>query len=528
MAEYALELRGITKVYGEAQYRANNRISLELRKGEILCLAGENGAGKSTLMKILYGLTPPTEGEIRVWGKAVTIGSPREANALGIGMVHQHFMLFPEFTVAQNVVMGVEPVKWGVAYDFRQAEAETAELIRTHGFSINASAPVASLTVGQMQQVEILKMLYRKAEILILDEPTAVLTEQETDGLFRTMKALAREGKSLILITHKLAEIKRISDRVAVMRRGTLAGIRETATLDEYALFRMMIGRNPEGPDKRRPGSPASSGEDSSGTEANAPADPTASPGAGALVFEAVTVKHRGQERPLLDGVSFTARRGEILGFAGVGGNGLEVLEAVLGGLLPITSGRILCGGEDISGLDARGLRRRGLAYVPADRLHLGSALEASIPENIILGRRKEFVRGGFLDIKGAARFSRNLFERYGITGSDGFRIGSLSGGNIQKVILAREIDLFRDYIVFSEPTWGLDAAAGEYVYEQMRGLKEKGAAVLLISSNLEEILANADRVLVFYRGRIAAEVADLRSREVKETIGAYMLGITV
>ncbi|MDR0568993.1 MAG: ABC transporter ATP-binding protein [Spirochaetaceae bacterium] len=509
MSDYALELRGITKIYGEAEYRANNRITLDLRKGEILCLAGENGAGKSTLMKILYGLTPPTEGEIRVWGKPVTITSPKKANALGIGMAHQRFMLFPEFTAAQNVVMGAEPKKWGIFYDFKQAEAETAELIKTHRFSIKANDRVGSLSVGQMQQVEILKMLYRKAEILILDEPTAVLTEQETAGLFKTLKGLAAEGKSLILITHKLAEIKRVADRVAVMRQGELAGIREIGNTDEYAIFRMMIGKEPSAPDKRR--------------------KRTRSPGPEALIFDSVTVKHRSQERPLLDSVSFTVRRGEIVGFAGAGGNGLEALEAVLGGLLPISSGRILCGGEDISGLDARGLRRRGLAYVPADRLHLGSALEASVPENIMLGRREEFVRGGFLDVNAVSRFSRKLFERYGITGNEGLRIGSLSGGNIQKVILAREIDLFRDYIVFSEPTWGLDAASGAYVYKQMSALREKGAAVLLISSNLDEILANADRILVFYRGSVAAEITQPETNtNAKEIIGAYMLGINM
>ncbi|MDR2534974.1 MAG: ABC transporter ATP-binding protein [Treponema sp.] len=507
MAEYALEMREITKVYGADKYLANNRVSLNLRKGEILCLAGENGAGKTTLMKILYGLTSPTGGTILIGGKPAVIGSPRIANTLGIGMVHQHFMLFPEFTVTQNVVMGIEPVTWGIVYDFRKAKAMVSDLIKTHNFSIKADAPAGSLTVGQMQQVEILKMLYRNAQILILDEPTAVLTEQETAGLFRTLKTLAAAGASLILITHKLAEIKEISDRVAVMRQGELIGIKETKDVDEYDIFRMMIGRELDVRDK--------------------PKKSKYEPCKPALTFEQVVVKHPGQDQPLLNKVSFTAYQGEILGFAGVGGNGLEVLEAVLGGLVPVTSGRILCGDEDISGLDARGLRRRGLAYVPADRLGLGSALAASIPENIMVGRRNEFVRGGFLDLKAVSRFSRILFERYGIAGNKGLQIQALSGGNIQKVILAREIDLFRDYIVFSEPTWGLDVAAGQYVYDQMISLREKGAAVILISSNLDEILANADRVLVFYRGAIAAEVQDIQPTvQMKEQIGAYMLGL--
>jgi simple sugar transport system ATP-binding protein len=507
MGEYAVELRGITKIYPETRYLANNHIDLALRKGEILCLAGENGAGKSTLMKILYGLTPPTSGEILVWGKPAVLSSPKAAKALGIGMAHQHFMLFPEYTAAENVVLGLEPVTKLGLYDFKKARRQVAELIEAQGFSIDPDDRVSSLTVGQMQQVEILKMLYRKADILILDEPTAVLTEQEIDPLFKTLRRLSDQGKSLFLITHKLAEIKRVSHRVAVMRQGELIGIRDAKEINEYDMVRMMIGRGYDFTDNRK--------------------EQSRTAGEPVLTFDQVGVKHKRQERALLDRISFTVRRGEIVGFTGAGGNGLDVLEAVLGGLTPITAGRILCGGRDISGLDARGLRRRGLAYAPADRMGLGSALEAKVLENLILGRRKEFAPRGLLDIKAAARFCQTLLKRYAIKGDPEHPISSLSGGNIQKALLAREIDLFRDYIVFSEPAWGLDAAASRFVYEQISALREKGAAILLLSSNLDELIAHADRVAVFYRGAIAAELPDPRSSPgVKARIGAAMLGL--
>jgi simple sugar transport system ATP-binding protein len=508
----AVEMRGITKVYREGNFTANRKVSLELRAAEILCLAGENGAGKTTLMRILYGLTPPTEGEIFIKGRRVHIDSPLSAGKLGIGMVHQHFMLIPEFTVAQNVVLGIEPVKGGVFYDTPRANAGVNEVIRRHHFSLEAAAPVQSLTVGQMQQVEIVKMLYREADILILDEPTAVLTEQEIAALFKTLRTLAEAGKSLILITHKLREIKQISHRVAIMRRGEMIGAFSTADIDEYEISRLMVGRGVEIQKSRAP-SPA-------------PAGPAL------ISFEDVGVVRRRQKRPLLEGVSFTAHGGEILAFAGVGGNGLGVLEAVLGGFLPISSGRIRYRGQDISRLKTAGLRERGLAYVPADRLDLGSAQEASALENMIIHRRGSLSRRGFLDTRATAAFAGDLFERYDIAGNIRLRLGSFSGGNIQKLILAREIDQYRDYIVFSEPARGLDVAAARYVYRQMAALRDKGAAVILISSNLDEILANADRVLVFYRGAVAAEIRDIgyanaeEESALKEKIGAYMTGL--
>ncbi|GHV92180.1 heme ABC transporter ATP-binding protein [Spirochaetia bacterium] len=519
-AEYPVELRGITKVYPGNPRRVNNRVNLSLRRGEILCLAGENGAGKTTLMKILYGIEAPTEGEIFVRGKIAKIVSPLAANRLGIGMVFQHFMLFPELTVAQNVVMGLEPVRFGIFYDKAKAEAAVNAVIEANHFSIEADKPVHSLTVGQMQQVEILKLLYRNVEIVILDEPTAVLIEQEILSLFKTLKALADAGKSIVLITHKLQEIKLISDRVAVMRRGELVGIRDTGEIDEYGISRMMIGSGSAEPGAGSAENFRSRVEKAEGAPALRMAEPV-------LSFDRVTVKRRGQKRLLLDNISFTVRAGEILGFAGVGGNGLGVLEAVLGGFLPITSGNIYHREQDISRFDAPHLRREGLAYVPADRLRVGSDPAATVNENIILNRRGEFSPHGFLDTRAIRSFSADLIRRYDIAGEGGQNAATLSGGNIQKMILAREIDQFRDYIVFSEPTWGLDIAASAYVYGEIGKLRDRGAAVILISTNLDEILSIADRIIVFYRGTIAVELDNSdTTQDIKKEIGAYMMGL--
>ncbi|MDR1900270.1 MAG: ABC transporter ATP-binding protein [Treponema sp.] len=528
----AVRMRGITKIYGGKTGRANDNISIDLFKGEILCLAGENGAGKSTLMKILYGLEEPTEGEIIVKGRPVRIGSPLTANRLGIGMVHQHFMLFPEYTVAENVVMGIEPRFGGVFYDTKTAVKRAGEVIRAHGFSIGADRQVGSLTVGEMQQVEICKMLYRSVDIIILDEPTAVLTEQEIAALFSTLKKLSALGTSLILITHKIAEITRISHRVAVLRKGELAGVRDTAATDEREISRLMTGAPEAGfaagpvtalyPAARTaprpaPPSPPAAGE-------------AAGKAAAVISFEEVTVIRRRQKRPLLDRLSFAVSAGEILGFAGAGGNGLGVLEAVLGGFLHPASGRVLHHGKDISRLNIRRLRRQGLSYVPADRLKVGCALEARVDENLILDRRKEFVRGGIFDRRAVTSFCGELAGRYGIDGGLSDPASSLSGGNIQKLILAREIDQFRDYIVFSEPTWGLDIQSGAAVYAEMARLRAGGAAVILISTNLDEILSNADRIIVLYRGAAAAEFRNdggtAAAGAVREAIGACMLGL--
>jgi simple sugar transport system ATP-binding protein len=518
----AVEMRNVSKLYRDTGRWANLGVNLELRRGEILSLAGENGAGKSTLMKILYGLVEATEGEILVNGRAEKIHSPLDANRLGIGMVHQHFMLFPEFTVAQNVVMGIEPRKAVLFYDFAKAEEKVNAVIRAHRFSVEARAPVASLTVGQMQQVEILKLLYRNADIFILDEPTAVLAGEEIASIFNTFKTLAEAGKSLILITHKPGEIKQISDRTVIMRKGEVAAVLKTDDVGERELSRLLMGEHGRTVPDIAPREDVSPGERRKTEKVPV------------LAFEGVTVLRRGQKRPALDNVSFTVHSGEILGFAGVGGNGLGTLEAVLGGFLPVTRGRIFHRGTDISAYKTRALRKLGLAYVPGDRLSVGTAPAATVAENMMVNRRRDFFPRGFLDGRALGRFTGELIERYAIDGKAGDTIRSLSGGNIQKLILAREIDRYRDYIVFSEPAWGLDVSASRYVYGQIEALRGRGAAVILISSNLDEVLFNADRVLVFCRGAVAAEIPNPpagREEEagsrLKEEIGSFMLGLT-
>ncbi|MDR0452780.1 MAG: ATP-binding cassette domain-containing protein, partial [Treponema sp.] len=427
-----VEMRNISKLYRDTGRWANRSVSLDLRRGEILCLAGENGAGKSTLMKILYGLAEPTEGEIFINGRPEKIRSPLDANRLGIGMVHQHFMLFPEFTVAQNVVMGIEPRKALLFYGFAEAEKRVNAVIKAHRFSVDAGTRVGSLAVGQMQQVEILKLLYRNADILILDEPTAVLTDQEIASIFNTFKLLAGAGKSIILITHKPGEIKRISDRTLIMRNGEAVAILETKDVGERELSRLLMGEGARPAANAPPQEKA--GRDKSRKAGKTPV----------LSFEEVTVLRRKQKRPALNSVSFTVYSGEVLGFAGVGGNGLGTLEAVLGGFLPITRGRILRRGKDISTLKPRLLRKPALAYVPGDRLSVGTAPDASVAENMMIKRRREFFPRGFLDNKALSRFTRGLIERYGIDGKAEQSLRSLSGGNIQKLILAREIDRYR------------------------------------------------------------------------------------
>jgi len=504
--EYAVEMHGIVKIYHETGLHANDGVDLVLTKGEILCLAGENGAGKTTLMKVLYGLEHLDAGSISIMGKEESINSPLVANRLGIGMVHQHFMLVDDFTVAQNVTLGTEPRYGGIIYDLKKAEKEVAALIEEHHFSVKASNKVGSLTIGQKQQVEILKMLYRDIDILILDEPTAVLTEQEIEALFVTLRTLVTYGTSLILITHKLHEIKAISDRIAIMRQGKMVGDFATDSIDEKEISRLMMGQ-----------SISLTIDKVEYTQEKMPV----------LQFEDVSVVRKNQEHPLLNAVSFSALSGEILGFAGVGGNGLGELESVLSGMLPISTGRVVHKGLDITSLSTHALRQRGLAYVPADRLHVGSALEADVAENMIVAARSKFCRNGILQQKRIEQHTANLLKIYAIKGTPRMPIGTLSGGNIQKVILAREIEQYRDYIVFSEPTWGLDVASSRFVYDQMTQLKSSGAAVILISSNLDEVLAASDRVIVFYRGSIVAMLeGDELNKVSKEEMGAYMLGL--
>ena len=498
-----LEMQGITKLYPTSGVLANDGVDLSVEQNEIHAVIGENGAGKSTLMKLLYGLEHPDSGEVRLRSKLVVIKDPLAANRLGIGMVHQHFKLVPDFSVAENVVLATEPTRRGMFIDRQTAIRDVGKVIEEHGFSIDPKAKVQSLTVGQMQQVEIVKMLYRNAELLILDEPTSVLTEQEIERLFETLANLIERDRTIILITHKLDEVTRMSDRVTVMRGGKVVAVRETKDVDKRELSRLMVGKDILLEIDR---GPTTYGEP-------------------VLELQNISINVRGQERPLLDEVSFQVRAGELVGIAGVGGNGLAEVEDVIGGLRRATSGKILLHGEDVTCLSPGQLREVGLAYVPADRLQRGASLPTSVRENCIVTKHHDFLKAGVLQLKTIRNFTKKLIEHFSIDAVEGMRAGNLSGGNIQKMILARELASNTDFTLFSEPTWGLDIASSQFVYERMLELRERGAGVLLISSNLDEILGLADTILVMYRGRIVGRLENTEALS-KEVIGEYMLGI--
>jgi ABC-type uncharacterized transport system ATPase subunit len=498
-----LQMRGITKTYPENNVLANDRVDFEVRENEIHAVVGENGAGKTTLMKILYGLEQPDSGRILLKGREVRIHSPRDANRLGIGMVHQHFRLIPEFTIAENVVLGIEPRRRGIFFDRDRAVREVGEVIRRYGFTIDPRLSVSRLTVGQMQLVEIIKILYREAELLVLDEPTSVLTEQQIQKLFETLKKLRTIGKTIVIITHKLGEVKAISQRVTVMRKGEVVAVRDTAEVDERELSRLMVGKSVTFQFQRE----------------------AVKKGRAVLELQDVVLRQRGQDRLLLDHMNLKVHAGEIVGVAGVSGNGLAELEDVVGGLRRVTEGKLLHDGRDITDLSAVQLRERGLAYVPADRLHRGSSLQSSVMENMIIASHHDFLQGGVFQHQAVERFADSLTRSFSIDGDPRVPIGTLSGGNIQKVILARELASQTDFIIFSEPTWGLDVASAEFVYAKILEIRRRGIAVLLISSNLDEILALCDTLVVLFRGRVVARLDNDRELS-KELVGEYMMGL--
>ncbi len=498
-----LQMRGITKLYPENNVLANNNVDFEVRENEIHAVVGENGAGKTTLMKILYGLEQPDSGRILLQGREVQIHSPLEANRLGIGMVHQHFRLIPEFTIAENVVLGIEPRRRGIFLDRERAIRRVGEVIGRYGFSIDPRLPVSRLTVGQMQLVEIIKILYREAELLILDEPTSVLTEQQIHKLFATLENLRSIGKTIVIITHKLGEVKAVSQRVTVMRKGKVVAVRNTDEVDERELSRLMVGKSVTFQFEREP----------------------VSRGRVVLELRGVVLRQKSQDRPLLDHVDLKVHAGEIVGIAGVSGNGLAELEDIVGGLRRVTQGKLLHDGRDITDLSAVQLRERGLAYVPADRLHRGSSLQSSVMENMIISSHHDFLQGGIFRQQAVEEFADSLTSSFSIDGDPRVPIGTLSGGNIQKVILARELASKTDFIIFSEPTWGLDVASAEFIYAKILEIRRRGIAVLLISSNLDEILALCDTLVVLFRGRVVARLDNAKKLS-KEVVGEYMMGL--
>src|SRR5438874_10672720 len=479
-----LELRGITKRFPGVL--ANDHVDFDLRRGEVHALLGENGAGKSTLMNILYGLYSADEGEIVVNGKLVTFSSPHDAIAQGIGMVHQHFMLIPVMSVTENIVLATEPTKAGIFLDYAGARKRVEEISERFGFAIAPDARIQDITVGQQQRVEILKALYRNADILILDEPTAVLTPQEATELFAILKDLVDEGMSIIFISHKLNEVLDIADRITVLRRGKMIDTipREGAT--EAGLARSMVGREVLLRVDKKP----------------------ASPGETLMEVEDVrVVDDRGLEA--VRGISFHVRAGEIVGIAGVDGNGQTELIDALTGLRRPAGGRIVIEGHDLTNANAAAHLEAGLGHIPEDRQRRGLVLEFSLAENLVLHDydKEPYSRFGTLSPRRIFDRAKGLLSQYDVRGGTArTRAAALSGGNQQKVVVAREVSRNPRVLVAAQPTRGLDVGAIEFVHRQLVGERDAGRAVLLVSLELEEILSLADRILVLYEGRIVGE----------------------
>ena len=475
-------MRGIVKQY--PLVRAIDGADFTVEQGEIHSLLGENGAGKSTLMKILYGMTTPTAGEVRVFGKPVAITRPAQAIALGIGMVHQHFMLTPVMTVAENVVIGSEPVR-GVFFDRKKAEAQVAAMIDEYNFHISATAKVETLSVGEQQRVEILKALYRGADLLILDEPTAVLTPQEVEDLFRVMRQLKAAGKSIIIITHKLKETMEIADRVSVLRQGKMieSGVPVAGTtMNELA--QMMVGRDVELSVTRRA---EQVGEEN-------------------FSVRGLSLTERGV--PLLRDVCLSLRKGEILGIAGIEGNGQTELIEVLTGLRRPDHMELFKDGKPLSG-NAAAFLSAGVGHAPEDRMTRGLVLEMSIEDNLILGyhRRPAFARRGLRLASAIRKFAEQERTEFAIKAPNvQERCSALSGGNQQKVVIARVFSENPDVIIVAQPTRGVDVGAMEYIHHRLLDLRDSGKSILLISADLDEVRSLSDRLAVIYGGRIVAE----------------------
>ena len=484
---------------------ANDDISLEIRRGEVFALVGENGAGKSTLMNILYGIYTPTSGEVYIRGERVTEHTPRAAIEAGVGMVHQHFKLVPSFTVAQNIVLSREPRRLGVFFDDRAARAETEKLCAEYGLHVEPDAEVRDLGVGLQQRVEILKALYRGADILILDEPTAVLTPQETDELFAVLRRIVREkNMTVILITHKLYEVMAISDRVGILRQGKLVGVEDTKNVTQASLASMMVGREVLFDRLERTGEP---GED-------------------AIVTEDLYVSDvRGL--PAVRGVSIHVRAGEVLGIAAIEGNGQSELLETICGLRKPDSGKVYVCGKDVTGKTPGVVREAGLAHIPEDRLSTGVSPEASISDNLLTGRHddREFLRFGFhLRTDVIRRYTEELYKRYDIrSGGIDTQAEDMSGGNLQKLVVAREFSFDTPVLVIAQPTRGVDIGASEFIHRRIMEKRAAGCAILLSSADLDEVLRLSDRIITLYEGRVTGEFA--AEAITREQLGYYMTG---
>lgn len=496
-----LEMKHITKSYGGNL--ANDRISISLNEGEVLAVIGENGAGKSTLMKVLYGMEQPDSGKILIRGKTCAMRSPQDAMRQGIGMVQQHFMLLDSCTVAENIVYGCEPRKHGLFFDRKQAVRNTKELCETFGLQIDPKAKVSQLPVGMQQRIEILKVLYQDARIIIFDEPSAVLTPLEVEELLATIRKLARMGKSIIIITHKLNEVMAVSDRIMVMRGGKYIAEKKRQETSVEELSYLMVGRRMID----RKIEPAQAGE---------------------KVLEVTGLVKSGQKgaRNVLDNLSLHVNAGEIVGIAGVSGNGQSELIEALTGLTQVDDGHIYLCGQEVTNRWPGAVRKAGMACIPEDRFRTGCAREADLKETAIMGHHRSAALSakGILREKQCRAFALKLLDKYDVryAGLDQ-KAGELSGGNIQKLIVAREVEEDSPCLIAAEPTRGVDIGAMEHIHGQLFSRRAKGGAVLLVSSELTEILSLSDRIYVLYEGRIAGEFTRETANE--EKIGMLMLG---
>jgi simple sugar transport system ATP-binding protein len=500
---FALQARGMTKRFPGVL--ANDHVDLDLRPGEIHALLGENGAGKSTLMNLLYGLYRPDEGHIYIKGKEVHFSGPSDAIASGIGMVHQHFMLIPPFTVTENIMLGGETTSVGGVLDEDTASRRIKELSQEYGLEVNPDAKVEDLPVGSQQRVEILKAFYRNADILILDEPTAVLTPQEARDLFIIMRRLADDGKAIVFITHKLKEVLAIADRITVLRLGRVAGTADPKTASEAQLASLMVGRDVILEIKKKP----------------------ANPGKAVLAIDNLQVKdNRGQMA--VDGLSLEVREGEILGIAGIEGNGQTELVEALTGLRKPIGGKITLSGREVTQTPTRVLIDRGLAHVPEDRHKYGLVLTYPISDNMVLNTydEKPFAQGVLRNDRSIVEFAKGLVRKFDVrTPGIAVLARNLSGGNQQKTILARELSRHISLLVASQPTRGLDVGSIEFIHKQIVAQRDEGVAVLLVSAELDEVLALSDRIGVIYKGKLVAVIP--RAEATREKVGILMTGGT-